>query len=181
MTYAVARLETGYICATKVLAYDDASGTLTVEFMGATHLCALREVHRVRSTMTEIAMSTGQDEAAERVREALNEFRRNRTSATSADVKPPRNRYATIGVSDSPAPSPAVVAPAVKQASVAAPSLKKLSATRSKPTRDAQRLFNDSVEMFFAPSTQIKVKLPNGKVESCLTDKEFGKAFKLRA
>jgi hypothetical protein len=187
MTYVVAQISTGAVAVCALLDYDREADTISVEFKGDTYNCAVSSIRRVRDTITEIAMSSNEQEAGDRIRAHLNEFRQRRTTALAGSPKPPRSRYASLSASEPPAPSPAKDAPAEKRACVAAPKEHVVEreakmfakAKTAVSPREAQRLYNDKMELFFPPGTKVTTKLPNGKLETCVTSKAFGKIFKL--
>lgn len=184
--YAVARLDDGLIAVGSIVAINDKTGTVTLEFRNEHHIVPVDHIRRVRQTMSEIASSSGsQAEAIERIKAALLDFRKTRNGVDKQIVKPSRNRYASIDVS--PAPSPQQSAPVLAPSETALP---KAREARPQPTvkvaaaseairgRPAQRLFNDRLEVFFAPDAKVTMKLPKGQIEHVSTDKPFGKIFK---
>lgn len=198
---------TGCYCVTDLIDYDPESDTLTVMFAGSVHRTNVSQVRRVAKDYKEHFMSDSQQAAADRIREALLEFRRTKNGADKAAEANParnRNRYASIDPGTSLAPSPAkpevvsvpgrdpVRKPTKKPASspARAASSKRRetkpveqespspASTAASSTRKAQRLSNKLMEIYFPIDSKVTAKIPHGVLDVVETDKAFGKIYR---
>lgn len=184
----------------KLVDFDPVTDTVITEFSNTNHVLPVSSILRVRNDMTEIATSSGsQADAIDRIKQALLDFRKSRTSAESSKAAPPlRNRYAST--TDSPAPSPtpkavtlapSVAAPTPPPKLVAVPPLPPVlkparkaaidAATKlaaSKEQRMVQRHYNAQLEIFYALDDKITLKLPKGITENVLSDKALRIPFR---
>lgn len=192
----------GAFCVSDLVDYNEKAGTVTLLFAREQHTVPLSKIRYVATDMTEAIKKMSQQEAIERINEALRQHRQSRTATERAASKPAGNRYASIGIGSDAAPSPTKPASRGRGSQQApsgppkeAPPAKALSKPRreTKPVRAktshqrsaaepavrwAQRLSNDSMEIYFPAGAKVTAKLPNGEVDVVETDKPFGKIFR---
>lgn len=196
----------GVFCVSKLIDYNEKAGTVVVLFAREQYTVPITNVRYVARDMTEAVKMSNQQEAIERIKQALLEHRKARTIAERTARKPAGNRYASISQGSHAAPSPtrpAADGRGSQQAlplepPKAAPPAKALRAPRreTKPerkprsassaqrfaagsaVRQAQRLSNAHMELYFPMGVKITAKLPNGVVDVVETDKPFGKIFR---